>query len=299
MEFYIRINVIERYTILYKMCFIEFSVSSGHQIMWLAGLNSENIFPALNVALKLVVMCGIPFALGGLYYRPKYKRAKKIHQLMLDTKTTPIGSLKPGPVEIRGRVSSSVPPAPSPWAQKPCVFYNFHVEERQSRTHNGRTSTYWVDRINDRRSDPFQVEDETGSVDIIPGEGEFQINADHSTSSGTFNDAPENLRVLLNNRYGQDTQGLIFNKTLRYHESILENGDEIYIFGEVKQKDGKLVIVAGEMPLIISENGEAGGEADYAARASKYKWYYYGFIALGILILTGAFPAAYREWVKL
>ena len=208
---------------------------------------------------------------------------------MLDTKTTPIGSLKPGPVEIRGRVSSSVSPALSPWAQKPCVFYHFHVEERHSRTRNGRTRTYWVDRINDRRSDPFQVEDETGSVDIIPGEGEFQINADHFTSSGTFNDAPENLRVLLNNRYGQNTQGLIFNKTLRYRESILEKGDAIYIFGEVKQKDGKLVIVAGEIPLIISENGEAGGEADYADRVLEYKLCYYGLLIGGLVISVGVF----------
>jgi len=258
----------------------EFGVTNGLQIFCLGEISSEELIAAMKVAFVF----GIPFALGGLYYRLKYKRAKKIHQLMLDTKTTPIGSLKLGPVEIRGRVSSSVPPAPSPWAQKPCVFYYFRVKERQSRTRNGRTRTYWVDRINDRRSDPFQVEDETGSVDIIPGEGEFQINADHFTSSGTFNDAPENLRVLLNNRYGQDTQGLIFNKTLRYHESILENGDEIYVFGEVKQKDGKLVIGAGEMPLIISENGEAGGEANYAARVSKYKLYYYGLLIFGLVI---------------
>ena len=207
-----------------------------------------------------------------------------VHQLMLDTETTSIGSLKPGPVEIRGRVDSSMPPAPSPWAQKPCVFYHFHVEQQKSSSNEHGTTTYWVDYINDRRSDPFQVKDETGAVDIIPGEGEFQINADHFTSSGTFNDAPEDLRVLLNNRYGQDTQGLIFNKTLRYHESILENGDEIYIFGEVKQKDGKLVIGAGEMPLIISENGEAGGEANYAARVSKYKLCYYGLFIGGLVI---------------
>ena len=165
-----------------------------------------------------------------------------------------------------------------------CVFYHFHVEQQKSSSNEHGTTTYWVDYINDRRSDPFQVEDETGSVDIIPGEGEFQINADHFTSSGTFNDAPENLRAMLNSRYGHDTQGLIFNKTLRYHESILENGDEIYVFGEVKQKDGKLVIGAGEMPLIISENGEAGGEANYAARVSKYKLYYYGLLIGGLVV---------------
>ncbi len=56
----------------------------------------------------IAFVSGIPFALVGKFFRPKYKKAKKIHQLMLDTKTTPIGSLKLGLVEVRGRVSSSM-----------------------------------------------------------------------------------------------------------------------------------------------------------------------------------------------
>jgi hypothetical protein len=263
------------------MYFAEFGVSFGLQILCLAAITSEGLIAATIVT----VVFGIPLIGIGLYHRPKYKKAKIIHQLMLDTETTAIGSLKPGPVEIRGRVSSSMPPAPSPWAQKPCVFYHFHVEQQRHQENN----TYWVDYINDRRSDPFLVEDETGSVDIIPGEGEFEINADHFTRSGMFNDAPEDLRAMLSTRYGQDTQGLIFNKTLRYHECILENGDEIYIFGEVKQKDGKLVIGAGEMPLIISENGEASGEANYAAKVSQYRGTYYGFLIFGLVISSLAF----------
>ena len=265
--------------------FAEFGVLNGLQILCLAAISSAKLIAAMILA----GVFGITFAGIALYFRPKYKKAKKIHQLMLNTETTPIGSIKPGPVEIRGRVSSSMPPAPSPWAQKPCVFYHFHVQQQKSSTSDDSTTTYWVDYINDRRSAPFEVEDETGSVDIIPGEGEFQINADHFTRSGTFNDAPEDLRAMLNTRYGQDTQGLIFNKELRYYESILENGDEIYVFGEVKQKDGKLIIGAGEMPLIISENGEAGGEANYAARVLKYKLYYYGMLIGGLVVSVGVF----------
>ena len=280
----------------------------GLQILCLAEISSGRLIAAMIFA----GMFGIPFAGIALYFRPKYKKAKKIHQLMLNTETTPIGSIKPGPVEIRGRVSSSMPPAPSPWTQKPCVFYHFNVQQQKYSSHNDITRTVWVDYINDRRSVPFEVEDETGSVDIISGEGEFQINADHFTKSGKFNDAPEDLRAMLNTRYGKDTQGLMFNKELRYYESILENGDEIYVFGEVKQKDGKLVIGAGgieqsrdshrsshallkqlrrdaNLPLIISENSQAGGEANYAARVLKYKLYYYGMLIFGLVFSVGVF----------
>ncbi len=63
---------------------------------------------------------------------------------------------------------------------------------------------------------------------------------------------------MLNSRHGCDTQGLILNTTLRYHETILVNGDE-FMFSAILVKNGKLLIGAGEMPLIICENAEAGG----------------------------------------
>lgn len=63
---------------------------------------------------------------------------------------------------------------------------------------------------------------------------------------------------MLNSRHGCDTQGLILNRTLRYHETILVNGDE-FMFSAILVKNGKLLIGAGEMPLIICENAEAGG----------------------------------------
>ncbi len=217
---------------------------------------------------------------------------------MVDTETTAIGSLKPGPVEIRGRVVSTLPPAPSPWSQQPCVFYHFHVEEqRSSQSQHGHHSTYWVDYINDRSSDPFLIEDATGSVEIAPKEGEFKMNTDFATTSGSFNDAPENLRTLINTRYGRDTQGLIFNKSLRYKESMLENGDEVYVFGEVRQDQGRFIIGAGEMPLIICENGEADGQSEYASKARKNKTLFMVFLIMGgviavIFLCIGAFAVA-------
>jgi len=110
------------------------------------------------------------------------------------------------------------------------------------------------------------------------------MNTDFATTSGSFNDAPENLRTLINNRYGRDTQGLIFNKSLRYKESMLENGDEVYVFGEVRQDQGRFIIGAGEMPLIISENGEAAGQSEYASKARKNKTLFMVFLIIGGLI---------------
>lgn len=245
---------------------------------------AQAIFFGVTIGERLVVgvfavFCiGLPFSLPFLglafWFRSRHKKADQIHQLMSDTETTPIGSLKPGPVEIRGRVKSTLPPAPSPWHQKPCVFYHFLVQQY----HSSESAGGWVDCIDDRSKDPFTIKDDTGSVEIIPGEGRSRINADFATTTGFSNEVTEDLRSLLNTRYGKDTKGLIFQKELRYNESILENGDEVYVFGEARQGQGKYAIGAGQMPLIISENGESGVEEEYASTARRYKLLYCGML---------------------
>ena len=69
-----------------------------------------------------------------------FKKVDRIYKLMSDTKTTPIGSLKPGPVEIKGKVNSTLPPLPSPWTQKHGVFYQFLVQEYAQKASDGKTA---------------------------------------------------------------------------------------------------------------------------------------------------------------
>ena len=64
----------------------------------------------------------------------------------------------------------------------------------------------------------------------------------------------------------------------------MENGDEVYVFGEVRHGQGKYVIGAGQMPLIISENGESGVEEEYASTARWSKLLY-----CGMLVAAGVF----------
>jgi hypothetical protein len=101
------------------------------------------------------------------------------------------------------------------------------------------------------------VADETGEIEILVSEGEMDLQMDRNSESGFGNDASSQLRNLLKSKYGKDTQGLIFNKTLRYTETFLEPGDKIYVFGQASQADdGRWGMRHGEMPLIVSESGE-------------------------------------------
>ena len=252
---------------------------------------------------------GIPVVLSSLYFLAKYLKFKRIHQQMLDTETSAIGSLKPGIVEIQGRVESTLPFIRSPWGRKRCVFYYFHVQEliRSFVGGSGTRSNYKYDRfdrVTDRCSNFFQIRDETGVVDIIPGECEFLIDADFSfTWTKSANVAPEHvehLKTLLKTRYKRKMKlGTSFFKlkfglptfdpavAWLFKEYVLENGDAVYVFGEARQKQGKLVIGGGKTPLIISDKSEAGLEFVFKERAAKYRKIFYIWSISGLVIFLG------------
>ena len=203
------------------------------------------------------IMYGILFTVCSafsIYTFLSAKKAKRRHALMSATRTSLVHDLKKGPAEVAGRAIAKAQALSSPWSNRKCVYYRFHVEQyRRRQNGRGRWRTY----IDDTSSSSFLVADETGEIEILVSEGEMDLQMDRNSESGFINDASSQLRNLLKSKYGKDTQGLIFNKTLRYTETFLEPGDKIYVFGQASQADdGRWVMRHGEMPLIVSESGE-------------------------------------------
>jgi hypothetical protein len=250
------------------------------------------------LVLTLLVFAVILLVLSvwaAFYFRAKYKKSHQTHKLSSETEITPIGKLKVGPTWIHGRVKSTYPPAPSPFSKIPCVYYHFYVEELVPRGDVGSSYECWVDIIDDQKSDPFWMEDDTGSVEIEHG-GNFQTNTDATFETGVNQqthdglavcDAPEDLRAMLLAQYGQDTKRrLIFGsagRKLRYKESILEDGDNIYIFGEVRNDNGQYIIGTGTVPLIISEDDKAHIEDGFDSDSGCYKYVFIGSIVIAFL----------------
>ena len=65
------------------------------------------------------------------------------------------------------------------------------------------------------------------------------------------------------------------------------------MFGDARQVQDQHVIEAGEMPLIICENGEAGGEAEYATKARRYKYWFIGLIIAGGMVALAVLCAGF------
>ena len=115
----------------------------------------------------------------------------------------------------------------------------------------------------------------------------MDLRMDRNSESGFGTDASSQLRNLLKSKYEKDTQGLIFNKELRYTEYYLEPDDKIYVFGQASQADdGRWVMRRGEMPLIVSERGklnvqtETQGDSDLSLKYSTGS----AILAVGALV---------------
>jgi hypothetical protein len=204
--------------------------------------------------ITLIMAFLLTSILSWVFYRiAKDKRDR--HKLMSTTQTSLVRDLKSGPAEVTGRVIAKDQTLSSPWSNRKCVHYRFHVEED---SHKG-----WLPIINDTSTSSFWVADETGEIEIlfnhnVPGEHpEMDLQIDRNSKSGFGNDASSQLVNLLKSKYGKDTQGRIFNRKLRYTETFLEPGDKVYVFGQAfRTDDEKWVMRHGEMPLIVSQKGE-------------------------------------------
>jgi len=198
--------------------------------------------------LIISIICLAVGAIAVYYLFFCYKR----YSLISKTETTNISWLQDGFYEIKGKIVALSEQLISPFSQKPCVYYEFKVEQKKSSGNN----THYVSIIDDKKFQKFGVDDGTGMAVIDLLNADIMIKTDKTDSSGTFDHADENqLRVL--NKYNQSNKGLLFEKSLRYTEKYLEAGDEIYVLGEVQGREqSKPLFNKGKLPLFVSDKTE-------------------------------------------
>lgn len=185
-----------------------------------------------------------------LYFYFKYN---KIVVLIQDTKTSKITTLKQGFAEITGKIEKKDGLLTSPMSRKPCVYYRFKVEEKRS---SGKNS-HWKRIIDDEKYVRFFISDNSGKAIVDCYKAKFNFDTDVKGNSGTFKDAtPEMVEAL--NKYGYSDEGMFgFNKTLRYKEIFLEEGDNAYLLGEVTQMEGYFPVFSkASSPFYIADKPE-------------------------------------------
>ena len=144
-----------------------------------------------------------------------------------------ISSVAEGEVaKISGRVELTGPPLTAPLSGRKCAYYHVLVEQQV----NTGKSSHYKKVIEEEVAGQFGIRDGRSCARIDTSQVESYIVDDAKYSSGIFNDPTEVLEQYLSahNLKSEDFMG--FNKSMRYKEGILEEGELISVLGKAKWK---------------------------------------------------------------
>ena len=214
-------------------------------------LRSPGMLIGGGVCAAIALLCGVAA-------RQSMRKQKRL----ADTETSRIGRLRAGFAEVKGRARPARELVVSPLSKTRCVYFRFHVEEHVQR---GKHS-YWRTVIDDKRDAGVMVDDGSGAAAVRLDEAELLLKPDIHAKSGTFNDASPELEATMA-EYGKSTKGWIFNKSMRYSETLLCEGDELYVIGTAGRRSdgvyeferaGDLFIVSDESEETLSDRFNTG-----------------------------------------
>lgn len=236
-----------------------------------------------------LIVAGILAAIGGFVLWRGVLAKQKV-KVITDTPTSQVSRIRPGIVEVKGKVRCGGPPVQSPMTGQNCVYFRFHVEEYRKNYNNKGGS--WRTVINDIKQAGCILSDGTGDVRVNLLEAELLLKPDHHAKSGTFNDAPPELEATLQ-RYGNSSQGFIFNKAMRYTETVLHEGDEVYALGTASpHQSGGYQLSKGTDFFIVSD------ESEEQVLSHFNKWGIGLFITGGLLAVAGIAAATFPYWAN-
>ncbi|MDM8161930.1 hypothetical protein QUH73_19085 [Labilibaculum sp. K2S] len=157
---------------------------------------------------------------------------------------------------IVGTVEFVDAPLLSPLSNRECSYYYVHVEQKVA---SGKSSK-WETIIEEEISNKFLIKEDANYAFINDDRIKSYIVQDQSYSTGFFTDATENLENYLNSKGYKSEGSWGFNKTLRYKEGILEQGEKVAVFGKGEWKDAAKLNLPekyGQILAITSSNEDA------------------------------------------
>jgi hypothetical protein len=180
----------------------------------------------------VVMVAGFVICGGVLLARELFSAQARRRRLLRKATAVRIGDARDGElVKVVGRLryTGDEDPLQAPLTERFGAHFEVEVEERKSR---GKSS-YWKQIVRERASHQQvwlegHVAGERVLVDLAFAEVELVM--DGHFSSGFLDDPSPHLDLYLHS-HGHASQGAFFNKSLRYREGVLEQGEQIAVLG--------------------------------------------------------------------
>lgn len=133
---------------------------------------------------------------------------------------------------IVGKIEIIGEPLYSPLSGRPCAYYHIHVEQK---VQSGKSSN-WRTVIDEEIYTDFVIRDGRHCAFINSDRIKTYLIQDRKFHSGFLNDAEPKLESYLT-QHGKSSTGFFgFNRTMRYKEGILEQGEAVVAAGIGKWK---------------------------------------------------------------
>ena len=163
------------------------------------------------------------------------------------TPTTWISALpSAGRVEVSGKVGEKT--ILSPVLKTACAAYKFEIAELRKSNKGSSWST--IRKM--QSEEPFEINDDTGSILVRPSGADFILNPDCETDTLV----PDQIAAIAS--MGVKTTGFFGSqKTLKVKEFVIRPQQEIYVMGQIQPENGqKTVARSADCPLVISDRSE-------------------------------------------
>jgi len=191
-------------------------------------MNSDMLIPiGVFVVIGAIIIISLYFSKKAVIKR---KLKKAIDKKISDIVTGEIAKVV-GKVEIAGE------PLTAPLSGRKCAYYYVLVEQQVS---TGKSS-HWNTLIEEEVGGKFVIRDGRHCAHIDSRNIKSVLVEDRQYSSGHGNDATPELERYLN-AHGQKSEGTFgWNKTIRYKEGVLEEGELIAAMGRGEWKNAEQV----------------------------------------------------------
>ncbi|HZJ67875.1 MAG TPA: GIDE domain-containing protein [Kofleriaceae bacterium] len=154
-----------------------------------------------------------------------YSGQQRVKRQLRAARAWKIGELPEStPGRVIGKAEALGEVMTGPLTGRPCVCYVAKVEQR------GRGSDRWRTIIEESRGVNFRLVDDTGHAIIDPTDAKIALTFDRNRWSGISQD-PTELEEAFLAKHGHGSKGWVFNKSLRYHEAVIEIGETVAVLG--------------------------------------------------------------------
>lgn len=208
----------------------------------------------MDTPLFIIIAAAVVIGIGVSYF---FSKKAIIKRKLKKANSKSLANFKSGDTaKIVGTVEIIGDPLIAPLSGRECSYYYVHVEEKVK---SGKSS-HWKTRIEEEVPGKFLIKEGEKYALINDSNIKSYIVQDRNYSSGFLDDAEEHLERYLNSK-GYESEGFLgMNRTLRYKEGVLEEGEQIAVFGTGNWKDAatfKLPEEYGKVLEVTSTTGEA------------------------------------------